>query len=58
MDYPAGTLIHFIDYTCPIQGEIHKVGLLLRADPDRATYIVLCEGKEQEWWAFMCKEEV
>lgn len=58
MDYPAGTLIHMIDYTCPIQGTITKVGLLLRANLNRGTYIVLCEGKETEWYAFMCEEIV
>ena len=58
MDYPAGTLIHFIDYTCPIQGKIHKVGLLLQVNLNRGTYIVLCEGKETEWYAFMCEEVV
>ena len=55
MDYPAGTLIHYTDYTCPIQGKQHLVGLLLKIYPYRGTYCVLFEGKEVEWMIFMCE---
>ena len=55
MDYPAGTLIHYIDYTCPIQGKQHFVGLLLRTNHMRGTYSVLCGGNEAEWMVFMCE---
>ena len=53
MDYPAGTLIHYIDYT----GEQpqHHVGLLLRTNHMRGTYSVLSGGVEVEWMVFMCE---
>ena len=55
MDYPAGTLIHFIDYTCPIQGRQHFVGILLKINHMRGTFSVLSEGIEKEWMVFMCE---
>ena len=55
MDYPSGTLIHYVDYTCPIQGKQHFVGLLLRTNHMRGTYSVLCEGQEVEWMVFKCE---
>ena len=57
MDYPAGTLIYHT-YQDPIQGSTTDVGVLLRADLSRATYIVLWNGKETEWLALFCEEVV
>jgi|9_EtaG_2_1085328.scaffolds.fasta_scaffold24779_7 hypothetical protein len=57
MDYPAGTLIYHT-YLDPIQGSTTDVGVLLRADLVRASYIVLWNGKETEWLALFCEEQV
>ena len=57
MDYPAGTLIYYT-YLDPIQGSTTELGVLLRANLNRGTYTVLWNGKETEWYALFCKEEV
>ncbi len=57
MDYPAGTLIYYT-FLDPIQGSTTELGVLLKANLNRGTYIVLWNGKETEWCALFCKEEV
>ncbi len=51
--YPAGTLIHYVDYT--YSEPQHYIGVLLRIEPMIGCYTVLCEGQVTNWFVFMCE---
>ncbi len=51
-----GDLVKWVDYT-PAPSEAH-IGLFLRYAADATGFrdiVVLCNGKETEWYAFQCE---